>query len=85
MMSKTTDRGQRVEDPAAVTGDTPVRAEEDEQALKEGMRKTENGLDAKLRKAERGAADDASASRKEHRQNDAGHSKAHREVNTSRG
>lgn len=38
-MSKTTDQGQRVDDPAAVTGDTPVRPEKDEQALREDMRR----------------------------------------------
>lgn len=67
-MSKTTDQGQRVDDPAAVTGETPVRPELDEQALKEDMRKAEKGSDAKLREA----ADDVRTVRADHRQNDAG-------------
>lgn len=71
-MSKTTDQGQRVDDPAAVTGETPVRPELDEQALKEDMRKAEKGSDAKLRDAEREAADDDRTVRADQRQNDAG-------------
>lgn len=71
-MSKTTDQGQRVDDPAAVTGDTPVRSEKDEQALRKDMRKAENGSDTKLRKAEQDAAENVRTVQPDHRQNDAG-------------
>lgn len=71
-MSKTNDQGQRVDDPAAVTGDTPVFPEKDEQALKEDMRKAENGSDAKLRKAEQDAAENVRTVQPDHRQNEAG-------------
>ena len=71
-MSKTTDQGQRVDNPAAVTGDSPVRPEKDEQALKEDMRKAESGSDAKLRKAEQDAAENVRTVQPDHRQNDAG-------------
>ncbi|WP_219214042.1 hypothetical protein [Variovorax boronicumulans] len=71
-MSKTTDQGQRVDNPAAVTGDSPVRPEKDEQALKEDMRKAEDGSDIKLHKAERDAAENVRLVPPDHRQNDAG-------------
>ena len=71
-MSKTIDQGQRVDDSAAVTGEAPVRPEKDEQALKEDMGKAEKGSDAKLRDAEREAADDVRTVRPDHIQNDAG-------------
>lgn len=71
-MSEATDQGQRVDDPAAVTGDTPVRPEKDEQALKEDMRKAEEGPDAKLREAEQEADESVRTVRPNHRQNDAG-------------
>jgi len=71
-MSKTTDQGRRVDNPAAVTSDTPVRPEKDEQALKEEMRKAESGSDAKLRKAEQDSAENVRTVQPDHRQNDAG-------------
>ena len=72
MTRDTPDQGQRVDDPATVSGDAPVRAEPDSQSMKEGMADAAKGSDDRLKRTERDAEEDLQAVRPDHRGNDAG-------------
>ena len=72
MNRSTTDQGQRVDVPDAVTGDTPAGGEPDPTELREGMADAARGSDAKLKDKEDRAEEDATAVEPDHRENDAG-------------
>ncbi len=67
-----TDPGQRVADPAAVTGEEPAMGAPDPSRLKEGMTDALKGSDDKLKARENAAEQDGSAVRPQHRENNAG-------------
>jgi hypothetical protein len=71
-MTQSTTLSQRVNEPSSVNGDAPVKPEKDSAQLKKDMEKATAGDDAKLRDAERKAADDVNTVRPDHAQNDAG-------------
>lgn len=67
-----TDQGQRVEDPATVSGDDADIGEQDPQQLKDKMAQAAKGSDRALKKEEDKAEEDVSAVKPDHRGNDAG-------------
>lgn len=72
MTQPTTDQGQRVQEPAVVSGDDAAIGEQDPQKLKDHMAQAAHGSDEKLKRQEEKADEDVSAVKPDHRQNDAG-------------
>lgn len=72
MNRSSTDQGQRVNEPATVSGDEADIGEQDPQRLKDRMAEAGRGSDDRLKDAEEKAEDDATAVKPDHRQNDAG-------------
>ncbi len=72
MNRSSTDQGQRVNEPATVSGDEADIGEQDPQRLKDRMAEAGQGSDDRLKDAEAKAEDDAIAVKPDHRGNDAG-------------
>jgi hypothetical protein len=72
MNQATTDQGQRVADPATVSGDDADIGEQDPQRLKDKMAQASRGSDRALKEAEDKADEDVTAVKPDHRGNDAG-------------